>query len=78
MLTFKPRPAILGSPLDNIIAYIRGEVEDVTIDDSIAFGIQDTQQAIDFSRRYQTPQYLYRTGLRNYWALPSGWAYAGY
>ena len=49
MLAFKPEARnTWESSKDNIIAYIRGEVEDVTIDDSIAFGIQDTQQAIKF------------------------------
>ena len=49
MLAFKPEARnTWESSKDNIIAYIRGEIEDVTIDNSIAFGIQDTDMAIEF------------------------------
>ena len=49
MLAFKPEARnTWQSSKDNIIAYIRGEVEEVVIDDSIAFGIQDTEQANEF------------------------------
>ena len=44
MLSFKPEARkTWESSKDNIIKYINGEIEDVVIDDSIAFGIQDTQ-----------------------------------
>ena len=49
MLAFKPEARnTWESSKENIIAYIRGEVEEVVIDDSIAFGIQDTEQANEF------------------------------
>jgi len=49
MLAFKPEARnTWESSKDNIIAYIRGEVEEAVIDDSIAFGIQDTEQANEF------------------------------
>ena len=52
MLAFKPEARnTWESSKENIIAYIRGEVEEVTIDDSIAFGIQDTEEAIAFLKK---------------------------
>ena len=49
MLAFKPEARnTWESSKDNIISYIRGEIEEVIIDDSIAFGIQDTEKANQF------------------------------
>jgi DNA polymerase I-like protein with 3'-5' exonuclease and polymerase domains len=46
MLAFKPEAKkTWESSRDSIIAHIKGQIEDVVINDSIAFGIQDTQLA---------------------------------
>ena len=51
MLAFKPEARnTWESSKDNIISYIRGEIEEVVIDNSIAFGIQDTEEANEFIR----------------------------
>ena len=51
MLAFKPEiRKTWESSKENIIKYIRGEIEDVVIDESVAFGIQDTEQANQFIR----------------------------
>ena len=51
MLAFKPEAKkTWDSSKDSIIAYISGNVEDVVIDDSIAFGIQDTEEANAYIR----------------------------
>ena len=51
MLAFKPEARnTWESSKDNIISHIRGEIEDVVIDESIAFGIQDTEIANEFIR----------------------------
>ena len=51
MLAFKPEAKkTWDSSKDSIIAYISGNVEDVVIDDSIAFGIQDTDEANAYIR----------------------------
>ena len=45
MLKFKPEVRkTWESSKENIIKHINGEIEDVVIDESIAFGIQDTQE----------------------------------
>lgn len=49
MLAFKPEAKkVWDSSKDSILAYIAGEVEEVVIDESIAFGIQDTNTANKF------------------------------
>ena len=49
MLRFKPEiKKVWDSSKESVIKYIRGEVEDVVIDSSIAFGIQDTAEANAF------------------------------
>lgn len=49
MLAFKPEARkTWESSRDSIIAHIRGEVEDAVINDSIAFGIQDTIKANEY------------------------------
>ncbi len=49
MLAFKPEAKkTWDSSKDNIIAYIAGEIEEVIIDESIAFGIQSTEEANRF------------------------------
>lgn len=49
MLKFKPElKRVWESSRDSIISYIRGEIEDVVIDDSIARGINDTAEANAF------------------------------
>ena len=51
MLAFKPEAKnTWESSKDSIISHIRGEIEDVVIDDSIAFGIEDTETANEFIR----------------------------
>ena len=51
MLAFKPEAKkTWDNSKDSIIAYISGNVEDVVIDDSIAFGIQDTDEANAYIR----------------------------
>ena len=51
MLAFKPEAKkTWDSSKDSIIAYISGTMEDVLIDDSIAFGIQDTDEANAYIR----------------------------
>ena len=60
MLAFKPEAKkVWDSSKDSILAYIAGEVEEVIIDESIAFGIQDSntankfiQDAIDAPKSY--------------------------
>jgi len=52
MLAFKPEARRTWEDSKaNIIGYIRGEIEDAVIDSSIAWGIQDTEEANDFIRR---------------------------
>ena len=49
MLAFKPEARnTWESSKESIISYIRGEVEEVIIDETIAFGIQDTEEAKKF------------------------------
>ena len=49
MLAFKPEARnTWESSKESIVSYIRGEIEEIIIDDSIAFGIQDTEQANRF------------------------------
>ena len=49
MLAFKPEARKTWEDSKaNIIGYIRGEIEDAVIDESIAFGIQDTEKANEF------------------------------
>jgi DNA polymerase I-like protein with 3'-5' exonuclease and polymerase domains len=51
MLAFKPEARITWEQsVESIHQYIAGEIEDVVIDDSVAFGIQDTEKANDFIR----------------------------
>ena len=52
MLAFKPEAKkAWDESVDSIHGYISGELEDAVIDDSIAFGIQDTEEANEFIRR---------------------------
>ena len=52
MLTFKPEARkTWEDSKDSIIKHINGEIEEVIIDESIAFGIEDTQQCNDFIRQ---------------------------
>lgn len=49
MLAFKPEAKrTWEDSKKSILGYIKGEIEDVVIDESIAFGIQDTEQANEF------------------------------
>ena len=49
MLAFKPEARkVWEESKKSIVEYIEGKKEDVVIDDSIAFGIQDTEKANDF------------------------------
>jgi DNA polymerase I-like protein with 3'-5' exonuclease and polymerase domains len=49
MLAFKPEAKrTWDDSRDSIIAHIKGEIEDVEINDDIAFGIQDTEKANEF------------------------------
>jgi len=51
MLAFKPEARnTWENSRDNIIKHIKGEVEEVLIDESVAFGIQDTERANTFIR----------------------------
>jgi len=51
MLAFKPEARrTWEDSKTSIIQYIRGEIEDAVIDESIAFGIQDTETANDYIR----------------------------
>ena len=51
MLAFKPEARkVWEESKKSIVEYIEGKKEDVIIDDSIAFGIQDTEKANDFIR----------------------------
>tara|TARA_S200002703_G_scaffold27570_1_gene23567 strand:+ start:7824 stop:10088 length:2265 start_codon:yes stop_codon:yes gene_type:complete len=51
MLAFKPEARRTWEDSKaNIIGYIRGEIEDVVVDSSIAWGIQDTEEANEFIR----------------------------
>ena len=51
MLAFKPEAKrTWEDSKTSIIQYIRGEIEDVVIDESVAFGIQDTEEANDYIR----------------------------
>ena len=51
MLAFKPEARRTWEDSKaSIIGYIRGEIEDAVIDDSVAFGIQDTEKANEFIR----------------------------
>ena len=52
MLAFKPEAKrTWQESVKNIHSYISGDIEDVVIDNSIAFGIQDTEEANEFIRR---------------------------
>ena len=49
MLTFKPEARkTWDDSKENIIKYIKGEIQDVIIDESIAFGINDTEECNTF------------------------------
>ena len=49
MLAFKPEAKrTWEDSRDNIVKHIKGEIEEVVIDDSIAFGIQDSEKANEF------------------------------
>ena len=51
MLTFKPEAKkTWEESVESIHAYISGNIEEVVINDSIAWGIQDTEEANDFIR----------------------------
>jgi DNA polymerase I-like protein with 3'-5' exonuclease and polymerase domains len=51
MLAFKPEARRTWEDSKaSIIGYIRGEIEDAVIDDTVAFGIQDTEKANEFIR----------------------------
>ena len=51
MLAFKPEAKkVWEDGKQSILEYINDEKEDVVIDSSIAFGIQDTEEANDFIR----------------------------
>ena len=51
MLTFKPEARkTWEDSKESIIKYINGEIEEVVIDESIAFGIQDTEECNAFLR----------------------------
>ena len=51
MLTFKPEARkTWEDSKESIIKYINGEIEEVVIDESIAFGIQDTEECNAFIR----------------------------
>ena len=51
MLTFKPEARkTWEDSKESIIKYINGEIEEVIIDESIAFGIQDTEECNSFLR----------------------------
>ena len=51
MLAFKPEARRTWEDSKaNIIGYIRGDIEDAVIDSSIAWGIQDTEEANEFIR----------------------------
>jgi DNA polymerase I-like protein with 3'-5' exonuclease and polymerase domains len=51
MLAFKPEiRKTWESSKESVIKYIRGEIEDVVIDETVAFGIQNTEQANQFIR----------------------------
>ena len=52
MLAFKPEAKrTWDDSKESIIKYIRGEIEDVVIDESVAFGIQDTREANEFIKK---------------------------
>ena len=49
MLKFKPEARkTWDDSKDSIIKYIKGEIEEVIINDSIAFGIEDTDECNNF------------------------------
>ena len=51
MLAFKPEvKKVWNKSVVSIHQYIAGEIEDVVIDESIAFGIQDTEEANEYIR----------------------------
>ena len=51
MLAFKPEAKpTWESSKTSIVQYIRGEIEDVVIDETISFGIRETEEANDFIR----------------------------
>ena len=51
MLAFKPEAKkAWDESVESIHAYISGELEDAVIDDTVAFGIQDTEEANEFIR----------------------------
>jgi hypothetical protein len=52
MLAFKPEArSTWDSSRDSIIAYINGEVQEVVIDETVARGIQDTDEANDYFQK---------------------------
>ena len=52
MLKFKPEARkTWDDSKDNIIKYIKGEIEEVVIDSSIAFGIEDTEECNNFIQK---------------------------
>jgi len=52
MLAFKPEVRrTWEDSKKSIISYIRGEIEDVVIDESVAIGIQDTEKANEFIKK---------------------------
>ena len=52
MLAFKPEAKrTWEDSKESIIAYIKGDIEDAVIDNSIAFGIQDTNTANEYIRK---------------------------
>jgi len=60
MLAFKPEAKkTWESSVESIHQYIAGEIEDVVIDDSIAFGIQDTETANEFIQAAIRHEYGY-------------------
>ena len=60
MLAFKPEAKkVWESGKESILEYIKGEKEDVVIDESIAFGIQDTEKANEFIQAAIRHEYSY-------------------
>ena len=52
MLTFKPEARkTWEDSKESIVKYINGEIEEVIIDESIAFGIQDTEECNTFLQK---------------------------
>lgn len=60
MLAFKPEARrTWEDSKKSILGYIKGEIEDVVIDESIAFGIQDTEKANEFIKEAIKHPYSY-------------------